>query len=85
MTTRLTMKLWPEAANALGVSRTTIYKLAKDGSLPTIKLGSRVLVPIAARPQRFSAAYDWQVIIASVEDTGRLPRAPTQPPGYSTG
>lgn len=48
MTTRLTMKLWPEAANALGVSRTTIYKLAKDGSLPTIKLGSRVLVPIAA-------------------------------------
>ena len=48
MTARLTMKLWPEAANALGVSRTTIYKLAKDGSLPTIKLGSRVLVPIAA-------------------------------------
>jgi excisionase family DNA binding protein len=48
MPTRLTMKLWPEAANALGVSRTTIYKLAKDGSLPTIKLGSRVLVPIAA-------------------------------------
>jgi excisionase family DNA binding protein len=48
MTTRLTMKLWPEAASALGVSRTTIYKLAKDGSLPTIKLGSRVLVPIAA-------------------------------------
>ena len=48
MTNRLTMKLWPEAANALGVSRTTIYKLAKDGSLPTIKLGSRVLVPIAA-------------------------------------
>jgi excisionase family DNA binding protein len=48
MTNRLTMKLWPEAANALGVSRTTIYKLAKDGSLPTIKLGSRVLVPILA-------------------------------------
>jgi excisionase family DNA binding protein len=56
MTTRLTMKLWPEAANALGVSRTTIYKLAKDGSLPTIRLGSRVLVPIAALNKLLEAA-----------------------------
>jgi excisionase family DNA binding protein len=56
MTTKLTMSLWPEAANALGVSRTTIYKLAKDGSLPTIKLGSRVLVPIAALNKLLEAA-----------------------------
>jgi excisionase family DNA binding protein len=48
MPTKLTMSLWPEAAKALGISRTTAYKFAKDGTLPTIKLGSRILVPIAA-------------------------------------
>jgi excisionase family DNA binding protein len=46
MSTRLTMSI-PEAGKALGVSRTTIYKLANSGELPTIKLGKRILVPIA--------------------------------------
>jgi excisionase family DNA binding protein len=46
MPTKLTMSI-PEAGKALGVSRTTIYKLANSGELPTIKLGKRILVPIA--------------------------------------
>ena len=35
-----------EARQALGVSRTLIYRMADDGRLPTIRLGRRRLVPI---------------------------------------
>ena len=38
----------PELAVRLGVSRTSIYRWAKDGTLPTIRLGRRLLVPRAA-------------------------------------
>jgi excisionase family DNA binding protein len=39
----------PEAAEMLGVSRGTAYEAARDGSLPTIKLGSRRIVVPRAR------------------------------------
>jgi excisionase family DNA binding protein len=47
MTKRLTMTI-PEAAEKLGVGRNQCYQAAKAGTLPTIKIGKRVLVPIAA-------------------------------------
>ena len=34
-----------EAGRLLGVSRGLAYQAARDGSLPTIKLGRRLLVP----------------------------------------
>jgi excisionase family DNA binding protein len=37
----------PEAAKMLGLSRGAAYDAAKDGSLPTIKIGGRILVPKA--------------------------------------
>ena len=37
----------PQVAARLGVSRTSIYRWAKDGTLPTIRLGRRLLVPRA--------------------------------------
>jgi excisionase family DNA binding protein len=37
-----------EVAKALGVSRGSIYKAARNNELPTIKLGHRILVPKAA-------------------------------------
>jgi excisionase family DNA binding protein len=37
-----------EAGRILGISRGAAYAYAKDGSLPTIRLGSRLLVPKAA-------------------------------------
>jgi excisionase family DNA binding protein len=37
-----------EAARMLGISRGAAYTHARDGSLPTIKLGKRLLVPKAA-------------------------------------
>jgi excisionase family DNA binding protein len=36
-----------EAAAALGIGRSTAYAAAHDGSLPTVRLSHRVLVPTA--------------------------------------
>jgi excisionase family DNA binding protein len=36
-----------EAAAMLGVSRTSIYKLIKDGQLESVQIGSKILVPAA--------------------------------------
>jgi excisionase family DNA binding protein len=37
-----------EAARALGVSRNHAYEAAKRGEIPTIRIGKRILVPVAA-------------------------------------
>lgn len=37
-----------EAARRLSVSRTTAYMLARTGELPTVRIGARMRVPIAA-------------------------------------
>lgn len=37
-----------EAAEALRISRATLYELIRCGSLRTVKLGGRRLVPVAA-------------------------------------
>lgn len=38
----------PEAARALGISRTYAYELAQQGVLPTKRIGNRVVVPRTA-------------------------------------
>lgn len=39
---RVTVPLWPDAANLLGVSRTTVYRLAHGGLVPgAFKVGHR--------------------------------------------
>ena len=35
-----------EAGKILGLSRNTAYKAAKAGDIPTIKIGSKMLVPM---------------------------------------
>ena len=37
-----------EAANVLGVSKNKAYLAARDGQIPTIRLGKRLLVPLVA-------------------------------------
>lgn len=37
-----------EAAVTLGISERNAFRLAKAGELPTIRLGKRLLVPLAA-------------------------------------
>jgi excisionase family DNA binding protein len=37
-----------EAAKALGVGRNQAYEAARRGEIPTIRIGKRLLVPLAA-------------------------------------
>ena len=36
-----------ETARYLGIGRSTAYAAARDGSLPTIRISGRILVPVA--------------------------------------
>ena len=38
----------PEAAAMLGLSRNFTYQMVKQGKLPSVKLGKRLLIPRAA-------------------------------------
>ncbi len=38
----------PEAAKALGISRNAGCEAARRGEIPTIRIGKRLLVPLAA-------------------------------------
>lgn len=37
-----------EAGAMIGVRRTSIYNLVRSGALPSLKIGSRHLIPVAA-------------------------------------
>ena len=38
----------PEAAKMLGISRNFAYQLVREGKLPSVRFGKRILIPIAA-------------------------------------
>lgn len=40
--------LWPDAAEYLSIGRTVAYREAREGRIPTIRIGGRVLVPVHA-------------------------------------
>jgi excisionase family DNA binding protein len=44
---RITLSI-PEAAKVLGISKNSAYAAAMRGEIPTVKIGSRILVPRAA-------------------------------------
>lgn len=54
-TKRLTMTI-PEAAEKLGIGRNQGYEAAKSGQIPTIKIGKRLLVPVAALENKLAKA-----------------------------
>jgi excisionase family DNA binding protein len=43
-----------QAAKILGISRAIAYRYANDGTLPTIRIGNRLLVPKAAIDKLFA-------------------------------
>jgi excisionase family DNA binding protein len=45
--TRRTMSI-DDASRLLGIARGTAYQAAKEGQIPTVKIGKRLLVPVAA-------------------------------------
>jgi len=44
----LVIPLWPNAGQALGLSRNATYDAAKRGEIPTIRFGKLIKVPTAA-------------------------------------
>jgi excisionase family DNA binding protein len=57
-----------EAAVMLGISRTSAYGCAARGEIPTIRMGRRLLVPVA----RFLAMLDGDAV-GSLDDEGEAP------------
>jgi excisionase family DNA binding protein len=45
-----------EAARMLGISRGSAYEAAKRGEIPTIRIGRRLLVPLAALERMLGSA-----------------------------
>ncbi|HML93252.1 helix-turn-helix domain-containing protein [Methyloceanibacter sp.] len=46
----------PEAAEKLGIGRNQAYEAARRGEIPTIRIGKRVLVPLAALERLLNGA-----------------------------
>ena len=46
----------PEAAKVLGIGLSVAYEAARTGELPTIKIGKRILVPLAALERKLEGA-----------------------------
>jgi excisionase family DNA binding protein len=46
----------PEAAKVLGIGRSNAYAAARNGDIPTIKIGKRMLVPVAALERKLEGA-----------------------------
>lgn len=50
----------PEAAAALGISRTTLYELINSGQLPVVRIGTRgVRIPVKALQEYADRQSDW--------------------------
>lgn len=43
-----------DAAKQLGICRTLAYRLVRDGTIPSVRLGRRVLIPVAALEEMLS-------------------------------
>jgi excisionase family DNA binding protein len=44
----LVIPLWPDAGQALGLSRGATYEAARRGQIPTVRFGKLIKVPTAA-------------------------------------
>jgi len=54
----------PEAASLLGISRGSAYEAARSGGIPALRVGHRLLVPLAslARELEISPEAAWALI-----------------------
>jgi excisionase family DNA binding protein len=47
-----------QAAKVLGVGRSLAYKAVREGDIPSIKIGRRLLIPKAALAELLGEAYE---------------------------
>lgn len=40
------IRVWPDTAELLGISKASAYRAAENGTIPTLKVGRRLLVPV---------------------------------------
>jgi len=60
----------PEAAKMLGISRGLAYEMAREGAIPTLRFGRRMVVPRAAI-ERLLEETNATALHHSVEEVGR--------------
>jgi excisionase family DNA binding protein len=56
----------PEAGRRLGIGRNTAYEAARQGQLPTLRIGKRLVVPIVAFEQMLAVQSKSQIVAAEL-------------------
>ena len=62
---QLTMSV-PEAGRRLGIGRNTAYEAARQGQLPVIRIGRRMMVPVAAFEAMLAVQSKQQIVAAEL-------------------
>ncbi len=60
----------PEAARMLGISRGLAYEMAREGTIPTLRFGRRMVIPLVAI-ERLLQETNGTALHHSVEEAGR--------------
>lgn len=47
-----------ESAQIIGISKSVIYKLVKGGNFPNIKMGKRIMIPVAVIQKLSEYSFD---------------------------
>ena len=52
----LVLNVWPDVGRALNLSKPTVYALVRQGAIPSIRFGRRVVVPKKALDELLESA-----------------------------
>ena len=52
----LVLNVWPDVGRALNLSKPTVYALVRQGVIPSIRFGRRVVVPKKALDELLASA-----------------------------
>ena len=71
-----------QAAKVLGIGRSTAYELIHTGDIPSLRLGRRIVVPVAHVAVRLGVGCD--AVWAALTGAAAAPPAPSPPPAASS-
>lgn len=62
-----------QAAKLLGIGRSTAYELVHTGAIPSLRLGRRLVVPVAQIAEQLSAPSEavWATLAREASESGR--------------
>jgi excisionase family DNA binding protein len=67
----------PEAGRRLGVGKNASYDAARRGEIPVIRIGRRMVVPVAALDQMMKVRSRAQIVAAEIERRLRVSETET--------